>query len=46
MTEYKTMIEHAGEIALSSTPGELGEVIERTFDEVRATIQEFGLQQE
>ena len=44
--EYKNMIESAGSIAISSTPAQLGRVIEQTLDEVAATIQEFGLQQE
>jgi tripartite-type tricarboxylate transporter receptor subunit TctC len=44
--EYKTMIENAGSIAVSSTPAQLGRVIHQTLDEVAATIQEFGLQQE
>ena len=44
--EYKTMIENAGSIAISSTPAELRRVIHQTLDEVAATIQEFGLQQE
>jgi tripartite-type tricarboxylate transporter receptor subunit TctC len=44
--EYRTMIERAGSLAVSSTPEELDHVIKQTFDEVAATIQEFGLQQE
>lgn len=44
--EYKSMIENAGSIAISSTPVELRRVIHQTLDEVAATIQEFGLQQE
>ena len=46
MHEYKTLLENAGETALSSTPAELGRVIKQTLDEVAATIQEFGLQLE
>jgi tripartite-type tricarboxylate transporter receptor subunit TctC len=46
MHEYKTLIENSGEIALSSTPAELGRVIKQTLDDVAATIQEFGLQLE
>ena len=46
MPEYKTMIENSGEIAVSSTPEELGAVIAQTLDDVTATIREFGLQQE
>jgi tripartite-type tricarboxylate transporter receptor subunit TctC len=44
--EYTTMIENAGSIAKSSTPEQLGQVIKQTLDDVAATIQEFGLQQE
>jgi tripartite-type tricarboxylate transporter receptor subunit TctC len=46
MPEYKTMIENSGEIAMSSTPEQLAQVIKQTRDDVVATIQEFGLQQE
>jgi tripartite-type tricarboxylate transporter receptor subunit TctC len=44
--EYKTMIESAGSVAISSTPAQLKRVIEQTLDDVAATIQEFGLQQQ
>lgn len=44
--EYKTMIESAGSIAISSTPAQLKRVIQQTLDDVTATIQEFGLQQQ
>ena len=44
--EYTTMIENAGSIAMSSTPGQLGQVIKQTLDDVATTIQEFGLQQD
>jgi len=46
MPEYKTMIENSGEIAVSSTPEELGAVIKQTLDDVMATIREFGIRQE
>jgi tripartite-type tricarboxylate transporter receptor subunit TctC len=46
MPEYKTLIETSGEIAMSSTPDELGQVIRQTLDEATATILEFKLQQE
>jgi tripartite-type tricarboxylate transporter receptor subunit TctC len=46
MTEYKTMIENSGEIAMSSTPQQLAAVMEQTVNDVVDTIQEFGLQQE
>jgi tripartite-type tricarboxylate transporter receptor subunit TctC len=44
--EYRGMIEAAGSIPVSSTPAELGRVITQTLDDVAATIQEFGMQQE
>ena len=44
--EYRNMIENAGSIAVSSTSEQLGRVIKQTLDDVAATIQEFGLQQE
>jgi tripartite-type tricarboxylate transporter receptor subunit TctC len=44
--EYRAMIEKTGSIPVSSTPAELRAVINQTRDDVAATIQEFGLQQE
>ena len=44
--EYRTMIEKAGSIAVSSTPDELRQVITRTLDDVASSIREFGMQQE
>jgi tripartite-type tricarboxylate transporter receptor subunit TctC len=44
--EYRTMIEKAGSIAVSSTPDELRQVITQTLDDVAASIREFGMQQE
>jgi tripartite-type tricarboxylate transporter receptor subunit TctC len=44
--EYRAMIEKSGSIPTSSTPKELGQVIEQTRDEVAATIQEFQMQQD
>jgi tripartite-type tricarboxylate transporter receptor subunit TctC len=46
MSEYKTLIENTGEIALSSTPAQLGQIITQTLEDVATTIREFGLQQE
>jgi hypothetical protein len=43
--DYRNMIENAGSIAASSTPGQLGDVIAQTLAEVAATMQEFGPQQ-
>jgi tripartite-type tricarboxylate transporter receptor subunit TctC len=44
--DYRAMIEKAGSIAVSSTPGELRQVMAQTLDEVASSIREFGLQQE
>jgi tripartite-type tricarboxylate transporter receptor subunit TctC len=44
--EYRTMIENAGSIAISSTPEQLELIIKETLDDVAATIQEFGLRQD
>jgi tripartite-type tricarboxylate transporter receptor subunit TctC len=44
--EYRTMIEKAGSIAVSSTADELRQVITQTLDDVAASIREFGMQQE
>jgi tripartite-type tricarboxylate transporter receptor subunit TctC len=46
MPDYRALIENAGSIATSSTPQELGAIINKTLDEVAPTIQEFGLQQD
>jgi tripartite-type tricarboxylate transporter receptor subunit TctC len=46
MPEYRALLENSGEIALSSTPEELGRVIGQTLDEAAATIVEFKLQPE
>jgi len=44
--EYRALIEKAGSLPVSSTPEELRLVIAQTFDDVAASIREFGLQQE
>jgi tripartite-type tricarboxylate transporter receptor subunit TctC len=44
--EYRDLIEKGGSLPESSTPQVLGQVIAQTVDDVSATIQEFGLQQE
>jgi len=43
---YRSMIEKAGSIAVSSTPEELQQVIRQTLDDSAASIREFGMQQE
>jgi tripartite-type tricarboxylate transporter receptor subunit TctC len=42
--DYKTMIENAGSIAVSSTPEELGQLILATVDDVASTMREFPQQ--
>jgi tripartite-type tricarboxylate transporter receptor subunit TctC len=44
--DYRTVIENGGSIAISSTPQELGKIINKTLDDVSSSIQEFGMQQE
>jgi tripartite-type tricarboxylate transporter receptor subunit TctC len=44
--DYRAMVEKAGSIAVSSSPGELRQVITQTLDDVAGSIREFGLQQE
>ena len=46
MPEYKALLENSGEIAVSLTPQELGQVINQTLDEAAASIVEFRLQPE
>ncbi len=43
---YRTIVENGGQIAISSTPAELGAVIDKTLTDVAASIREFGMQQE
>jgi hypothetical protein len=45
-TDYKTLIESTGSIAVSSTPDELGRIIRQTVEDVAATMQEFALPQQ
>src|SRR5204862_7770641 len=44
--EYRSMIEKAGSIAVSSTRRELRQVITQTFDDTSSTLRELGMQQE
>jgi tripartite-type tricarboxylate transporter receptor subunit TctC len=44
--DYRTLIENAGSIAISSTPQEFSAIIQKTLDDVTPAIQEFGLQQD
>jgi tripartite-type tricarboxylate transporter receptor subunit TctC len=44
--DYRAIIEKAGSLPVSSTPAELRQVITQTYEDVAASIREFGLQQE
>ena len=46
MPEYRSLIEKAGSVPVSSTPMELQGVIRSTLDEVQSSIREFGLEQD
>jgi tripartite-type tricarboxylate transporter receptor subunit TctC len=44
--DYRGLIEKAGSIPLSSTPGELAKILADTYEQTAATVREFGLQQD
>jgi tripartite-type tricarboxylate transporter receptor subunit TctC len=44
--EYRALIENSGSIPQSSSPAELGAVMQKTLQEVEPAIKEFGLQQD
>lgn len=44
--DYRSLIEKAGSIPLSSTPQELVRILEETYQTTAATVREFGLQQD
>jgi tripartite-type tricarboxylate transporter receptor subunit TctC len=44
--EYRALVETAGSIAASSTPGELKAIMDQTLTEVAPTIIEFHLERE
>jgi tripartite-type tricarboxylate transporter receptor subunit TctC len=44
--DYHALIENAGSIAVSSTPQQLQEIMQKTREEVLPAIKEFGLQQD
>jgi len=44
--QYRALIENAGSIAVSSTPAELGAIINKTVEDVAPAVLEFGLQQD
>ena len=43
---YRALIENAGSIAQSSTPQELGAIMQKTMDDVVPAVKEFGLRQQ
>jgi tripartite-type tricarboxylate transporter receptor subunit TctC len=43
---YRSLIETAGSIPVSSSPREFGAVMQKTLDDVMPAVKEFGLQQE
>jgi tripartite-type tricarboxylate transporter receptor subunit TctC len=43
---YRTLIETAGSIPISTTPQEFGAIIQKTYDDVVPAVREFGLQQD
>ncbi len=43
---YRALVDKAGTIAVSSTPQELRAVMNKTLDDVAASVKEFGMQQD
>jgi tripartite-type tricarboxylate transporter receptor subunit TctC len=44
--DYRALVDNAGTIAVSSTPQELSTIMNKTLNDVAASIQEFGMQQD
>lgn len=44
--DYRALVDKAGTIAVSSTPAELGAVMNKTLEDVAASVKEFGMQQD
>jgi tripartite-type tricarboxylate transporter receptor subunit TctC len=44
--DYRSLIEKAGSIPLSSTPEELAKILAETYEQTAATVREFKLQQD
>lgn len=44
--DYHTLVENGGSIAISSTPQELGSLMQKTLDDAESSVQSFGLKQE
>ena len=44
--DYRALVDNAGTIAVSSTPQGLSVIMNKTLNDVAASVQEFGMQQE
>lgn len=44
--DYRALVDNAGTIAVSSTPQELGAIMNKTLDDVATSVKEFGMQQD
>jgi tripartite-type tricarboxylate transporter receptor subunit TctC len=44
--DYRALVDNAGTIAVSSTPQELSAIMSKTLNDVAASVQEFGMQQD
>ena len=44
--DYRALVDTAGTIAVSSTPAELGAIMNKTLDDTSASVKEFGMQQD
>ncbi len=44
--DYRALVDKAGTIAVSSTPAELRAVMNKTLEDVAASVKEFGMQQD
>jgi tripartite-type tricarboxylate transporter receptor subunit TctC len=45
-SDFRSLIENAGSIPVSSTPREFGAIIGKTADDMTASVKEFGIQQQ
>jgi tripartite-type tricarboxylate transporter receptor subunit TctC len=44
--DYRALVDTAGTIAVSSTPAELGAIMNKALDDTAASVKEFGMQQD
>jgi tripartite-type tricarboxylate transporter receptor subunit TctC len=44
--DYRALVDNAGTIAVSSTPQALAAIMSKTLNDVAASVQEFGMQQD